>query len=83
MIAISCEPLRKLKANPLSQNLSAKHLLQHMLVSTFVLNAKHHNGDTGIEKNVASGTLPDFGFLNGGLIAFYLQISQKIFVGRF
>jgi len=30
-----------MKVNPLTQNLSAEHLLQHMPVSTFVLNAKH------------------------------------------
>ncbi|MDP1663930.1 MAG: sigma 54-interacting transcriptional regulator [Methylobacter sp.] len=30
-----------MKVNPLIQNLSAEHLLQHMPVSTFVLNAKH------------------------------------------
>jgi formate hydrogenlyase transcriptional activator len=30
-----------MKVNPLSQNLSAGHLLQHMPVSAFVLNAKH------------------------------------------
>ncbi len=30
-----------MKANPLTQNLAAEHLLQHMPVSTFVLNAKH------------------------------------------
>ncbi|TAN68973.1 MAG: PAS domain S-box protein [Methylobacter sp.] len=30
-----------MKANPPTQNLSAEHLLQHMPVSTFVLNAKH------------------------------------------
>ena len=30
-----------MKANPLTPNLSAEHLLQHMPVSTFVLNAKH------------------------------------------
>ncbi|HEY8095254.1 MAG TPA: sigma 54-interacting transcriptional regulator [Methylobacter sp.] len=30
-----------MKPNPLTQNLSAEHLLQHMPVSTFVLNAKH------------------------------------------
>ncbi len=39
MNAIPREP--GMKTNPLSQNLSAEHLLQHMLVSTFVLNAKH------------------------------------------
>jgi formate hydrogenlyase transcriptional activator len=30
-----------MKTNPLIQNLSAEHLLQHMPVSAFVLNAKH------------------------------------------
>jgi PAS domain S-box-containing protein len=30
-----------MKVNPLIQNLSPEHLLQHMPVSTFVLNAKH------------------------------------------
>ncbi|WP_333879335.1 sigma 54-interacting transcriptional regulator [Methylobacter sp.] len=30
-----------MKVNPLIQNLSAEHLLQHMPVSTFVLNANH------------------------------------------
>ncbi|MCK9396687.1 MAG: sigma 54-interacting transcriptional regulator [Methylobacter sp.] len=30
-----------MKTNPLIQNLSSEHLLQHMPVSTFVLNAKH------------------------------------------
>jgi len=30
-----------MKVNPLTQNLSAEHLLQHMPVSTFVLNATH------------------------------------------
>jgi len=30
-----------MKENPLTPNLSAEHLLQHMPVSTFVLNAKH------------------------------------------
>lgn len=39
MSAISREP--GMKAIPLNQNLSDEHLLQHMLVSTFVLNAKH------------------------------------------
>jgi hypothetical protein len=30
-----------MQVNPLTQNLSAEHLLQHMPVSTFVLNARH------------------------------------------